>query len=99
VKQKSRKMKFYLKKSKKNEPCLPHKLRLELANRVSDLFIEVYDEPFCEKPTETEEEFKDLLISLSQISPPYEHLANFYLKLYNHFKEQKKENARRFSFI
>ncbi len=76
-----------------NEPCLPKKLRRELANRAGDLFLEIYNEPFSEESTEAEEEFRDLLISLSQISPPYEHLANFYLKLYNHIKEQKKENA------
>ena len=72
------------------EPCLPKKLRLELANRVSELLIEIADEPFSEEFTEIQREFEDLIISLSQISKPYEYLADSYMQLYEFIKEDKK---------
>ena len=70
---------------------LPKKLRLELSDNTSNLLVQIMDEPFSEKFTKTEDDFIDLVISLSQISSAYHHLADSYLKMYKYIKELKKE--------
>jgi hypothetical protein len=73
------------------KPLLPKKLRLELANKTSDLLIQIMDEPFSEKLTKAEEDFTDLVIALSQISSAYSHLANSYMRMYTQYIKQNKK--------
>jgi hypothetical protein len=66
-------------------------LKLKLANKASDLLVKIMDEPFSENLTETEEEFKGVIISLSKISPAYKHLSDSYMRLYQHIMDEKKK--------
>jgi hypothetical protein len=71
---------------------LSNKLKLQLGNTASDLLMKILDEPSSKKLTKTEEDFFDVIISLSEISPAYKFLADAYLNLYNSIHEEKISN-------
>lgn len=64
-------------------------LSQQLAETASDLLGKITDERLETKPTETEKEFFDVLISLSEISPTYEALADAYVEMYKFIQDEK----------
>lgn len=71
---------------------LPKRLRSELSDNASTLLMKILDEPKSRRLTETEKDFFDVVLSLSEISPAYKYLADSFVGLYHFIQEEKISN-------
>jgi hypothetical protein len=64
-------------------------LELELVDNADKLLTKIIDEPLRRRPTELENAFFDIVITISQISPTCKQTANQFVEDYKVIQEEK----------